>query len=165
MRFLAEALDDPTPGPCGQCARCLGRPIVAAGFARSLAIEAARFLKHAELPLECMKQVAAGAFREYGFRGNLPEELRAETGRILSRWRDSGWGQLVADDKHAGHFRDELVEAVAELVRDRWRAGPVLLVDDMVDSAWTLTVVAALLRQAGSGPVWPLALAATSAGD
>lgn len=42
---------------------------------------------------------------------------------------------------------------------------PVLLVDDIVDSAWTLTVVAALLRQAGSGPVWPVALAATSAGD
>ncbi len=43
--------------------------------------------------------------------------------------------------------------------------GPVLLVDDVVDSAWTLTVVAALLRQAGSGPVWPVALATTSAGD
>ena len=43
--------------------------------------------------------------------------------------------------------------------------GPVLLVDDMVDSAWTLTVVAALLRQAGSGPVWPVALAATTSGD
>ena len=40
--------------------------------------------------------------------------------------------------------------------------GPVLLVDDMVDSAWTLTVVAALLRQAGSGPVWPTALATTA---
>lgn len=37
--------------------------------------------------------------------------------------------------------------------------GPVLLVDDMVDSRWTFTVVAALLREAGSGPVYPLALA------
>lgn len=41
-------------------------------------------------------------------------------------------------------------------------AGPVLLVDDVVDSGWTMTVVAALLRQAGSGPVWPVALATTS---
>ncbi len=37
--------------------------------------------------------------------------------------------------------------------------GPVLLVDDIVDSRWTLTVAAWLLREAGSGPVWPLALA------
>ena len=39
--------------------------------------------------------------------------------------------------------------------------GPVLLVDDMVDSRWTLTVSAWLLRQAGSGEVWPIALSQT----
>ncbi|OAD22618.1 ATP-dependent DNA helicase, RecQ family [Candidatus Thiomargarita nelsonii] len=39
---------------------------------------------------------------------------------------------------------------------------PVLLVDDMVDSRWTLTIIAALLREAGSGPVFPFALAMTS---
>lgn len=46
-------------------------------------------------------------------------------------------------------------------VIDRWSGidGPVLLVDDMVDSGWTFTIVAALLREAGSGPVFPLALA------
>jgi ATP-dependent DNA helicase RecQ len=38
-------------------------------------------------------------------------------------------------------------------------AGPVLLVDDMVDSGWTLTVAAWLLRTSGAGSVWPLALA------
>ena len=42
--------------------------------------------------------------------------------------------------------------------------GPVLLVDDMVDSRWTLTVAAWLLRLHGSGKVWPLALASTSRG-
>ncbi len=39
--------------------------------------------------------------------------------------------------------------------------GPVLLVDDMVDSRWTLTVSAWLLRTAGSGEVWPMALSET----
>jgi ATP-dependent DNA helicase RecQ len=202
-----------------------------------LAIEAGRYLRQAELPLECKKQVAAGAFVEFGFRGNLPENLRGETGRILSRWGDAGWGRLVADDKHANRFRDELVQAVAEMIRDRWQpkpppvwvtfvpsrnqpvlvpdfarrlaerlalpfvvavskvrdnepqklqqnryhqcrnldgvfavapkipGGSVLLVDDVVDSGWTMTVIAALLRQAGSGPVWPVALATTSVGD
>ena len=37
--------------------------------------------------------------------------------------------------------------------------GPAYLVDDSVDSRWTLTVIAALLRQAGAGPVFPLVLA------
>lgn len=39
---------------------------------------------------------------------------------------------------------------------------PVLLVDDMVDSRWTFTVLAALLRTAGSGKVFPFALASTA---
>lgn len=45
-----------------------------------------------------------------------------------------------------------------------WRgmAGSVFLIDDMVDSRWTFTVIAALLRQAGSGKVFPLALALNS---
>ena len=42
--------------------------------------------------------------------------------------------------------------------------GPVLLVDDMVDSRWTLTVAAWLLRSNGSGEVWPLALALAGQG-
>ncbi len=40
-------------------------------------------------------------------------------------------------------------------------SGPVLLVDDMVDSRWTITVAAWLLRSHGSGEVFPLALALT----
>jgi ATP-dependent DNA helicase RecQ len=39
---------------------------------------------------------------------------------------------------------------------------PVLLVDDVVDSRWTLTLAAVLLRQHGSGPVYPFALARAS---
>lgn len=41
----------------------------------------------------------------------------------------------------------------------------VLLVDDMVDSRWTLTVSGYLLRKAGSGKVYPFALANTSGGN
>jgi len=36
--------------------------------------------------------------------------------------------------------------------------GPVLLIDDMVDSGWTLTVCAWLLRSSGSGAVFPFVL-------
>ena len=236
MQFLAMALDDENPQPCGRCASCLGRPVVEPFFGRAQAVSAARFLRQSEIDLKCKRQVPGDAFIEYDLGGNLAQELRAETGRILSRWGDAGWGQIVADDKHGGHFRDALIEAVAEMVQDRWQPDPppewvtcvpsrthrtlvpdfaqrlatvlrlsfmpvvsktrhnepqkaqqnrfyqcrnldgafridgsvpqgaVLLLDDIVDSGWTITVIAALLRQAGSGPVWPVALATASAG-
>ena len=43
--------------------------------------------------------------------------------------------------------------------------GPVLLVDDLVDSRWTFTEVAKQLRLAGAGKVVPLALASTLGRD
>ncbi|MFJ6195827.1 DEAD/DEAH box helicase [Micromonospora sp. NPDC092111] len=48
---------------------------------------------------------------------------------------------------------DDLAAAMVGL------AGPVLLVDDLVDSGWTTTMVARLLRRAGAPDVLPLALA------
>ena len=237
MQFLAEALDDPDPKPCGRCARCLGNPIVGLATSRETGVSATRFLRQAEMPLTCRIQVAKGSFPEYGWSGNLPGELRAESGRVLSRWGDAGWGAVVARDKHNGRFADALVNAAAEMIAERWqpdpwpawitcvpsnrhptlvpdfarrlaralsvpfvpgvakvkdnapqkeqenrfhqchnldgvfaveggvREGPVLLVDDVVDSNWTLTVVAALLRQAGCSAVFPFALATASAGD
>jgi ATP-dependent DNA helicase RecQ len=45
------------------------------------------------------------------------------------------------------------------------RPEPVLLIDDMVDSRWTFTIAAVLLRRAGSGPIHPFALADSSSED
>lgn len=237
MTFLRQALDDLDPMPCGKCSSCLGRPVINTPVDPVLAHRASTFLKHAEMVIAPKVQVAANAFLEYGFHGNLPQPLRAQEGRVLSRWGDAGWGRTVADNKHAGRFGDELVEAMAEMIQQRWqpdsapqwvccvpsrnhpelvpdfarrlaaRLGlpfvdavskvkdnqqqkgqqnrfhqcrnldgvfaviqlyqgqPVLLVDDIVDSGWTLTVVAALLQQAGSGVVYPVALASSSVKD
>ena len=49
-------------------------------------------------------------------------------------------------------------------VDDKVPSGPVLLIDDMVDSRWTMTVAAWLLRSHGSGEVFPMALALSSRG-
>ncbi len=43
--------------------------------------------------------------------------------------------------------------------------GPVLLVDDIVDSRWTLTYAGWLLRHNGAGPVHPFALATATPHD
>ncbi|NOE10482.1 RecQ family ATP-dependent DNA helicase [Vibrio cholerae] len=237
MTYLRRALDDNDLTPCGKCASCLGQAVINLPINPALAHQAATFLKHAEMVIKPRAQVAANAFLEYGFSGNLPQNLRANEGRVLSRWGDAGWGRVVADQKHAGQFSDELVEAMATMILERWHPNPMpqwvccvpsrnhpelvpqfarklalrlelpfidavrkvknnqpqkgqqnrfhqcrnldgafaitqpvpntpmLLVDDIVDSGWTLTVIAALLKQAGSGDVYPVALASSSVND
>ena len=65
--------------------------------------------------------------------------------RLASLWR-----ALVVPDS----LREALSAAAAD--------GPVLLVDDQIDSGWTMTVAAALLRDAGAQAVLPLVLATTT---
>ncbi|MFC3204069.1 RecQ family ATP-dependent DNA helicase [Alteromonas oceani] len=237
MTFLRRALDDHDPTPCGKCATCLEQAVIDVAVEPALVHRAGTFLEHAEMVIKPNVQVAANAFEEYGFRGNLPQQIRAQEGRVLSRWGDAGWGRTVADNKHDGRFCDDLVEATAEMIQQRWQPNPapqwvccvpsrnhpelvpdfaqrlaarlglpfvdavskvkdnqqqkgqqnrfhqcrnldgafqvtqlyqgqpVLLVDDIVDSGWTLTVIAALLQQAGSGLVYPIALASSSVKD
>ena len=52
-----------------------------------------------------------------------------------------------------------------DIVENDLPSGPVLLVDDMVDSRWTITIGAWLLRSHGTGEVWPFALAQAGAGN
>jgi len=53
------------------------------------------------------------------------------------------------------------IDGSLALCIERLPSAPVLLVDDMVDSRWTLTVAAWLLRSHGSDEVFPLTLALT----
>ena len=56
------------------------------------------------------------------------------------------------------------VEGSLGFSQDLVPLGPVLLVDDMVDSRWTFTVAASLLRERGCNAVFPFALANAAAG-
>jgi ATP-dependent DNA helicase RecQ len=68
---------------------------------------------------------------------------------------------------HPGRPQTEMENSVQQLrnVEDAFEVtgdvpdGPVLLVDDIVESGWTLTVTAALLARAGAPAVFPFALA------
>lgn len=233
MEFLARALDDPGAAACGRCAPCRGQRDALRAVPHELVREAVAFLRRSDLPIEPRGRWQTGALPVYGWQGGIAAALRAEPGRVLCILGDSGWGTLVRRGKYQdGRFADELVEALAGLVRgwrpdpapawvtcvpslnhpglvpdlaarladrlslpfvravrkvratqaqkdmenswhqahnldgafliDPWKglSGPVLLVDDVVDSRWTFAVVTALLRQRGSGPVFPIALAA-----
>jgi len=76
-----------------------------------------------------------------------PGEPAAETHNSAQRVRQL-WDRFL--------LPPDLLAALPDL------SGPILLVDDRVDSGWTMTIAARLLREAGAPAVLPLALAVTS---
>jgi ATP-dependent DNA helicase RecQ len=88
------------------------------------------------------------------FAARLASVLGVPFRDVVQRTRDASPQQGM--ENSAQQVRNVLgAFAVAEPVP----ATPVLLVDDVFDSRWTLTAVGILLREAGSGPVHPFALA------
>jgi ATP-dependent DNA helicase RecQ len=217
MQLVTAELDDPTSERCGRCANCAGE--ILSATTDPVAVRAAiEFLRRSHMTIEPRRQgIAAGE--------------RSEEGRALAIWGDAGWGSIVKKGKYDdGRFHDDLVQAVAEMVRS-WRpspapawvtavpslrhpdlvpdfaqrvarvlglpfvaalrkdretepqksmenseqqaenvrgafvlagsrpAGPALLIDDVVDSRWTFTECARVLRKAGVEAVYPVALA------
>jgi ATP-dependent DNA helicase RecQ len=76
---------------------------------------------------------------------------------VLEKTEDRPEQKMMANTVQQARNIDGSVGLVPGQIPD----GPVLLVDDMVDSKWTITVASCLLRKHGSGPVWPIALAQT----
>jgi ATP-dependent DNA helicase RecQ len=66
--------------------------------------------------------------------------------------------------KNSFHQAVNAAEAFA-VEADMVLSGPCLLIDDVVDSRWTFTVIAKMLRESGSGVVRPVALAMTAGGS
>jgi ATP-dependent DNA helicase RecQ len=62
----------------------------------------------------------------------------------------------------AGIWDGFSVPAPMQSLLEQLAGGPVLLVDDLVDSRWTMTVAGRALRRAGAGSVLPFALASVA---
>ena len=224
MQQLRAELDDHEASTCGRCSHCIGRHLFQIEIDRGLARTARDFLRFRPHYIDARRQWSDGK--------RIPVEMRHEQGRALSRYGDGGWGTDIRQQHTTGAFSDDVVAALAEMVRV-WRpeigwvtsvaslrhpelvadaaervarllnlefipavantgghapqhtmenstqqhrnvagafaintatAGPirsegVLLIDDATDSRWTLTAIAALLRDAGSGPVFPAVFA------
>ena len=237
MIFLQNELDDVNSKRCGQCVNCLNENILPSIASHNNIIEASIYLKHSEFDIKPRKQTVSRALPEYNWSYRIPQNQQAAIGKVLSRWGDAGWGKMVADDKHQSYFRDELVDAMFDMITKRWQPNPlpewltcipslrnpelvpnfaerlaaklripfrpiiikvkdtdpqkeqensyhqcknldgvfqidgdvqnkpVFLFDDAVDSRWTFTIAATLLRKAGSGIVIPIALTSTSVSE
>ena len=240
MELLQRDLDDPSAAPCGRCDVCAA-PWYPVDVPTEATERASGRLQRVGVPIESRKQWPTGADRRgLPVRGRIGAEEQAETGRVIARLTDLGWGGALRERFAAGIAdgpiderllegaistlrdwpwserpvgvvampsltRPELVGTTAAAIAERgrlpllgsldvdpsvpvtgpggnsafrlasvWRRfsvapelaalvaqapGPILLVDDLVDSRWTMTVAARELRLAGAPAVLPFALA------
>jgi ATP-dependent DNA helicase RecQ len=234
MEFLLRQLDDPHAAPCGRCDNCTGTRWDT--DVSGAAADAARERLHrpgVDLPPRKLWPTGLKAL-DVPLSGKIAPAQAAETGRVLARFTDIGWGarlrelctgpdREVPDDVFdacvrvlaswnwatrpvavavvGSSTRPRLVDSLgrrfaqigrldllgqlgsaggahpansARRLAQLWPSltvpdglrlqlsvveGPVLLVDDFVDSGWTMTLAARLLRQAGAPAVLPFALA------
>lgn len=237
MEFLRRQLDDPLLGdaaaPCGRCDNCTGTTPDATVDEEAIARARAR-LDRPGVDLAPRKQWPTGLAKlGVPLSGKITDG--PETGRVLGRLSDLGWGQRLRAlfDGPDGPVPDAVVDAAitvlaawdwperptavlalesatrpqlvsslsarlaqvgrltdlgtlrrtpghppvsaansayrvaglagAWLVPDSIAVdGPILLVDDLTDTGWTLTMAARELRAAGAGSVLPFALASVS---
>lgn len=114
MQFLTDQLDDQLGSPCGECDVCdpnLAAEIDAALVSDELIEEAEKFLRHRPIILEPKKQ-------------GVGKGERNEIGRLLARWGDGGWGDVIERAKYqAGEFGDDLVGALADMITE-WAPQP-----------------------------------------
>lgn len=95
------------------------------------------------------------------FAQRLAEKLGLPFMPIVKKVRPTQLQKKMSNSYQQAHNLD------GSFAVDSWQgmSGSVFLVDDIVDSRWTFTIIAALLRRAGSGLVFPVALALNSLGQ
>ena len=87
------------------------------------------------------------------FAQRLAEALGLPCYRVLERTQDH------PEQKGMENSTYQALNVFQSLaICDQPPPGPVLLVDDIVDSRWTMAMAAYLLRSRGSGEVWPMSL-------
>ena len=123
MQFLAEELNDPTAVPCGKCVNCTGG-LLSERYPEALAQAAVEFLDRLENPIQPRKMWPAG-LADPEMSGRIAPEHQTSEGRALCRWGDPDLGARVRHGKQQDYrLDDQLVEAAALLIRNRWRPDP-----------------------------------------
>jgi ATP-dependent DNA helicase RecQ len=90
----------------------------------------------------------------------VADELALPLVPLVERVRNAPPQKHMRNGAHQESNVRDAVRLLGAPVRE-----PVFLVDDLVDSRWTFTEIGVLLREAGSGPVVPLALASMMGRD
>ncbi len=112
MLALQSELDDPASRPCGRCSVCTAPRFATAPDERLVEL-AQRHLRARPLELEVRKMApdAGGTMRK------IAEDARTEPGWALARIGDGGWWPAIERGLGAGRMDDEIVVALADVVR------------------------------------------------
>ncbi|MGH9059739.1 MAG: RecQ family zinc-binding domain-containing protein, partial [Acidimicrobiales bacterium] len=240
MEYLRHQLDDPDAVPCGRCDNCTGQHWDTS-VSEEVAGATRERLDRPGVAVAPRKQWPSGmSGLDVPLSGRIAAGDQAETGQVLGRLTDVGWGSRLrellgpdaADVEMPGGVFQACVKVLAgwqwaerpvavvevpsvtrprlthslatklsdigrleflgsldsagppprqansaQRLADLWRrlslpedvaarvaaaAGPILLVDDVIDTGWTMTLGTRLLRRAGAKAVLPFALASTS---
>ncbi len=118
MRYLAAALDDPSPEMrCGRCKTCTG--------AVSAFVPQAAVIQRAQTFLREGKPILFEPRRRWPARSaefpKTTDILLNETGIALCNYYDEGWGALCRKGRDANRYGDDLVEAAAAALRRYWQ--------------------------------------------
>lgn len=117
MEKISNELDDPYKAKCGKCSNCQQTLFFPDTVRHEHVIEAKEFFKRSHLQFEPRRQIPGGLINEKQI--SITAEMINETGHVLCNYGDVGWGHLVKEDKYEhGHFRDELVNALADMIRE-----------------------------------------------
>lgn len=95
------------------------------------------------------------------FAQRVAQQLNLPFVPVVQKVRATKQQKTMSNSYQQAHNLD----GAFEIDQQNVQSGEVFLIDDMVDSRWTLTVIAALLRRAGSGAVFPVALALNTLGQ
>lgn len=130
MELLQRELDDPSAAHCGRCDVCAG-PWYPTEVTGEAAAQASSRLESSGVPIEPRGQWPTGADRRgVPVKGRIPVTERAETGRVIARLTDLGWGGALRELFAAGAPDQDLpaalVPAVLSTLRDwPWEERPV----------------------------------------
>ena len=112
------------------------------------------------LPSRTRPRLITSLGRQLASAGRLPYlgalAYAGQDGRNGPGPRRHNSAQRLSSLWHALEIPGDVRDAVGGL------DGPVLVVDDRIETGWTMTVAARLLRQAGAPAVLPLVLAVTA---
>jgi ATP-dependent DNA helicase RecQ len=89
------------------------------------------------------------------FARRLAEALQLPFRMALVKIRETA----EQKEMHNSPMQEQNAKGSFAVDKNEVQTGSVLLVDDLVDSKWTMTVAASQLREHGAGEVWPMALA------
>lgn len=117
MRFMADALDDPTnTEPCGRCKNCTGAE---SKFTPSVAVieKAQAFLRGGQaIEIAPRKRFPSG----FPNIKKTTDIRQNQIGVALCDYYADGWGTLLRQGRKQGQYPDELVQAAAESIKKVW---------------------------------------------